>query len=112
MAAAHHAVDGLASNPAAPADVLLRVLALDDGNNWIARRLSWRASLPDSVAEAMLHHPHRRVRALLAESAAVDPELRARLLDGPASDAILVAVGPTPTAPRRHPCPFGRTSGY
>ncbi|MFE5595260.1 hypothetical protein [Streptomyces sp. NPDC056549] len=94
--AAHHAVDGLASNPAAPADVLLRLLATFDGDHWIARRLSWRASMPDSVAEAMLHHPNRRVRGLLAESAAADPELRARILDGPASDAILVAVGPTP----------------
>ncbi|MER5206449.1 hypothetical protein [Streptomyces sp. NPDC002825] len=95
MAAAHHAVDGLASNPAAPADVLLRLLALDGGDEWIARRLAWRTSLPDSVAEAMLHHPERRVRARLAESGAADPELRARLLDGAASDAILVAVGPT-----------------
>ncbi|WP_086827854.1 hypothetical protein [Streptomyces sp. NRRL B-24572] len=94
--AAHHALDGLASNPAAPADVLLRLLALYDGDDWIARRLSWRASLPDSVAEAMLHHPERRVRGLLAESAAAAPELRARLLDGPASDALAVAVGPEP----------------
>ncbi|GHG15780.1 Rossmann-fold NAD(P)-binding domain-containing protein [Streptomyces zaomyceticus] len=105
MGAAHHAVDGLASNPAAPADVLLRLLALDDGDDWIARRLSWRTSLPDSVAEAMLHHPRRRVRALLAESAAADPELRARLLDGPASDAVLVAVGPTPYRTQAPPLP-------
>ncbi|WP_123450497.1 hypothetical protein [Streptomyces sp. PanSC19] len=90
----HHAVDGLASNPAAPADVLLRLLALDD--DWIARRLAWRRSMPDRVAEAMLHHPHRRVRTLLAESAGAAPELRARLLDGPASDALAVAVGPEP----------------
>ncbi|MFJ7961227.1 hypothetical protein ACIQ62_33535 [Streptomyces sp. NPDC096319] len=94
--AAHHAVDGLASNPAAPADVLLRLLALYDGDNWIARRLTSRPSLPDSVAEALLHHPERRVRLLLAESATASPELRARLLDGPASDAIAVAIGPTP----------------
>ncbi|MGW6967882.1 hypothetical protein ACWGET_28010 [Streptomyces zaomyceticus] len=105
MGAAHHAVDGLASNPAAPADVLLRLLARDDGDDWIARRLSWRASLPDSVAEAMLHHPRRRVRALLAESAAADPELRARLLDGPVSDAVLVAVGPTPYRTKAPPLP-------
>ncbi|MFD7960680.1 hypothetical protein ACFV5J_07705 [Streptomyces zaomyceticus] len=105
MGAAHHAVDGLASNPAAPADVLLRLLALDEGDDWIVRRLSWRTSLPDSVAEAMLHHPRRRVRALLAESVAADPELRARLLDGPASDAVLVAVGPTPYRTQAPPLP-------
>ncbi|MFJ6579892.1 hypothetical protein ACIQMY_28510 [Streptomyces sp. NPDC091368] len=97
-----HAVDGLASNPAAPADVLLRLLALYDGDDWIARRLASRSSLPDSVAEAMLHHPERRVRLLLAESAAVAPELRARLLDGPPSNALAVAMGP---APYRTPVP-------
>ncbi|WP_369143229.1 hypothetical protein [Streptomyces sp. R44] len=101
----HHAVDGLASNPAAPADVLLRLLATPDGHDWIAYRLSWRASLPDSVAEALLHHPERRVRARLAESPAADPGLRARLLDGPASDAMLVAVGPTPYRTRVPPLP-------
>ncbi|WP_405818868.1 hypothetical protein OG705_06015 [Streptomyces sp. NBC_00838] len=90
----HHAVHGLASNPAAPAGVLLRLLALND--DWIAYRLSWRANLPDEVAEAMLTHPDRRVRQRLAESANADPELRARLLDGPASDALVVAHGPQP----------------
>ncbi|MEU1227552.1 hypothetical protein [Streptomyces sp. NPDC005828] len=99
--AAHHAVNGPASNPAAPADVLLRLLALDD--DWIAHLLSCRAALPDSVAEAMLRHPGRRVQTRLAESAAADPALRARLLDGPASDAMAVAVGPiayrTPVPP-------------
>ncbi|MER7534267.1 hypothetical protein ABTX77_05705 [Streptomyces sp. NPDC097704] len=94
--AAHHAVDGPASDPAAPADVPLRLLALD--GDWIAYRPTWRASLPESVAEAML----RRVRTRLAESPAADPELRARLLDGPASDAIAVAIGPIP---HRSPVP-------
>ncbi|MFB7449380.1 hypothetical protein [Streptomyces sp. NPDC056194] len=94
-------MNGPASNPAAPADVLPRLLALDD--DWIARRPSRRAALPDSVAEAMLHHPRRRVRTALADSATATPELRARLLDGPASDAMAVAVGPiahrTPVPP-------------
>ncbi|WP_405800619.1 hypothetical protein [Streptomyces sp. NBC_01506] len=90
----HHAVAGLASNPAAPAGVLLRLLALND--DWIAYRLSWRERLPGEVAEAMLTHPDRRVRHKLAESANADPELRARLLDGPASDAVVVAHGPMP----------------
>ncbi|MET4922579.1 hypothetical protein P3L51_09495 [Streptomyces sp. PSRA5] len=90
----HHAVQGLAGNPAAPAGVLLRLLALND--QWIAQRLSWREKLPDEVAEAMLNHPDRRVRHSIAESWTVDPELRARLLDGPASDALAVACGPMP----------------
>ncbi|MFC8830447.1 hypothetical protein ACFT9I_34560 [Streptomyces sp. NPDC057137] len=90
----HHAVDGLAGNPAAPAGVLLRLLALND--RWITQRISWRQKLPDEVAEAMLTHPDRRVRHSIAESWTVDPELRARLLDGPVSDAIVVACGPRP----------------
>ncbi|MFC8078856.1 hypothetical protein ACFUN8_25370 [Streptomyces sp. NPDC057307] len=90
----HHAVEGLASNPAAPVGVLLRLLALDD--RWITQRISWREKLPDEVAEAMLTHPDRRVRRTIAESWTVDPELRARLLDGPASDALAVACGPMP----------------
>lgn len=88
----HHAVAGLAGNRAAPVGVLLRLLALNDDR--ITYRLSWRETLPDEVAEAMLTHPDRRVRARLAESGAADPELRARLLDGPASDAVVVAHGP------------------
>lgn len=50
----------------------------------------------------MLTHPDRRVRRYLAESANADPEVRARLLDGTASDALAVAFGPMPyrrTAP-------------
>ncbi|NEA60468.1 hypothetical protein G3I60_41485 [Streptomyces sp. SID13666] len=99
----HHAVPGLASNPAAPATVLLRLLVLDD--YWIGKRLAWRRNLPDEVAEAMLVHPDRRIRSLLAESCGADPEVRARLLDGPASDAILVAVGPQPYRTTAQPLP-------
>ncbi|MFE7481367.1 hypothetical protein [Streptomyces sp. NPDC057552] len=84
----------LAGNPAAPAGVLLRLLALNDRG--ITHRLSYRAVLPDEVAEAMLAHPDRWVRTLLAQSWTADPRLRARLLDGPASDALAVAMGPHP----------------
>jgi hypothetical protein len=94
MTTTHPALSGLASNPEAPAAVLLRLLALDD--SWIHHRLGWRKSLPSEVAEAMLTHPDRRVRLILAESWTADPALRARLLDGPASDAIAVAIGPLP----------------
>jgi hypothetical protein len=98
------AIPGLAANTAAPAEVLLRLLKLE--YDWgIVARLTWRRSVPDEVAEAMLNHPNRRVRAALADSAHADPELRARLLDGPASDAILVAVGPTPFRSRAAPLP-------
>ncbi|MFF8191091.1 hypothetical protein ACF05L_09480 [Streptomyces bobili] len=98
------AVPGLASNAAAPASVLLRLLKLD--HEWsTVTRLTWRASVPDEVAEALLSHPDRRIRSALAESAGADPALRARLLDGPASDAILVACGPNPYGTTAPPLP-------
>ncbi|MEU2286926.1 hypothetical protein ABZ614_34220 [Streptomyces sp. NPDC013178] len=101
---AHDAVTGLASNAAAPAEVLLRLLNME--YDWLTvARLTWRSSLPEEVAHALLTHPNRRVRAALADSAGADPELRARLLDGPESDAILVAVGPTPFRATAPPLP-------
>ncbi|MFE9675319.1 hypothetical protein ACFYO5_14545 [Streptomyces sp. NPDC006259] len=101
---AHDAVPGLASNPAAPAAVLLRLLRLDYDWYTVAR-LTWRPSVPDEVAEALLTHPDRRVRSALADSAGADPVLRGRLLDGPASDAILVACGPHPYGTIAPPLP-------
>ncbi|MFM9496962.1 hypothetical protein ACKI1Q_25465 [Streptomyces galilaeus] len=102
--AALDAVPGLAANPAAPASVLLRLLKFDHEWSTVAR-LTYRASVPDEVAEALLAHPDRRVRGALAESAGADPALRARLLDGPASDAILVACGPHPYGTTAPPLP-------
>ncbi|MEU0357461.1 hypothetical protein [Streptomyces cyaneofuscatus] len=93
----------LAGNPAAPADVLLRLLALNDRS--ITYRLSYRAAFPDEVAEAMLTHPERWVRHLLADSFTAAPQLRARLLDGPASDAMAVAIGPNPYRIQAPPLP-------
>ncbi|MGW8455902.1 hypothetical protein ACWGLO_30860 [Streptomyces niveus] len=90
----HQMLNALAGNPAAPAGVLLRLLALDDHS--IRHRLSYRESFPDEVAEAMLGHSDSRVRRVLAASWTIAPELRARLLDGPASDAYAVASGPMP----------------
>ncbi|MGW0185751.1 hypothetical protein ACWDV7_08380 [Streptomyces sp. NPDC003362] len=92
---ARDAVPGLAANPSAPADVLLRIVPSE--HDWdIVTRLVWRRSLPAEVGDALVTHPDRRVRSALAESWHADPELRARLLDGPDSDAILVACGPLP----------------
>ncbi|MFI2780835.1 hypothetical protein [Streptomyces sp. ALB3] len=100
---ARHAIEGLASNPAAPSCVLLRLLAL--GDHWIVSRLSYRTTLPTEVAEAMVAHSDRRVRTALAQSWTVDPGLRARLLDGLASDALAVAMGPHPYRMEGAPLP-------
>ncbi|CAL9640807.1 hypothetical protein [Streptomyces sp. enrichment culture] len=92
---ARDAVPWLAANPSAPVDVLLRIVP--EEYDWdIVTRLVRRTSLPPEVGEALVTHPDRRVRAALSDSPQADPELRARVLDGPASDAILVACGPLP----------------
>ncbi|MFD6274607.1 hypothetical protein ACFWFI_03305 [Streptomyces sp. NPDC060209] len=78
-------------------------MALDD--QWIVDRLSYRKTLPTEVAEAMVAHPNRRVRIALAQSWTVDPELRASLLHGRASDALAVAMGPHPYGIQVAPLP-------
>lgn len=85
--------------------MLLRLLALNDRS--ITHRLSYHAALPGEVAEAMLTHPERWVRHLLAESFTAAPEPRARLLDGPESDAMAVAIGPNPYRIQAPPLPDG-----
>lgn len=101
---ARDAVPGLAANPSAPADVLLRIVPSE--HDWdIVTRLVWRKSLPAEVGEALVTHPDRRVRSALADSWVADPALRARLLDGPDSDAILVACGPFPYRATVEPLP-------
>ncbi|GGN51872.1 hypothetical protein FHR83_009260 [Actinoplanes campanulatus] len=70
-------VAGLAENPAATEEVLLRLL-----REWpeaAADGLQRRATLP--VQEAMAGHPLRSIRSMLGVHPAVDPSIRARLLD-------------------------------
>jgi hypothetical protein len=73
-------VRGLARNPAAPVDVLLRLLEADP--RAAAAGLTKRRDLPLPVQEAMLRHPLRLVRRTLAEHPAIDGEVRGRLLAG------------------------------
>ncbi|QNP62977.1 hypothetical protein [Streptomyces genisteinicus] len=93
----------LAGNPAAPAGVLLRLLGV--GGYEVVERLRWRTTMPDEVAVAMARHPDRRVRHALAESWTAAPEHRALLLDGPPSDAMVLAGGAVPYRAEVAPLP-------
>ncbi|MDQ0842307.1 hypothetical protein [Streptomyces sp. V1I6] len=101
---------GLARNPAAPGDVLLRLLALGDVHG-ITGVVVRREELPQDVVDAIVTHPDRRVRELYGLSATADPEQRARLLDGPPGDAMVLAHGPLTYRTAAPPLPTGRTNG-
>ncbi|MEV5238511.1 translation initiation factor 2 [Streptomyces cinnamoneus] len=73
-------LDGLAVNPAAPADLLLRLLEPEYESAWYALA-SRRASFPAEVTAAIVGHPHPRVRGALARNPFVDPEVRGLLVD-------------------------------
>ncbi|MGX1507440.1 UNVERIFIED_CONTAM: hypothetical protein RKD43_006065 [Streptomyces graminofaciens] len=75
-------LEGLAVNPAAPTDLLLRLLEPEFEGVWTALA-SRRASFPDQVTAAIVHHPHPRVRGALARNPFVDPEVRGLVVDDP-----------------------------
>ncbi|MFI9045969.1 translation initiation factor 2 [Streptomyces sp. NPDC053427] len=75
-------LDGLAVNPAALADLLLRLLEPQYASAWRALA-SRRASFPAEVTTAIVTHPHPRVRRALACNPFVDPEVRGLLVDDP-----------------------------
>ncbi|MGW3245352.1 hypothetical protein [Streptomyces sp. NPDC001070] len=72
---------GLALNPAAPDDVLLRLLA--HGPRVARVALCRHRALPVAVTEAVIAHPDKSVRGGFAGNPHVDPVQRVRLLDDP-----------------------------
>ncbi|MFD7228585.1 translation initiation factor 2 [Streptomyces sp. NPDC059881] len=71
---------GVAVNPAAPTDVLLRLLTSRHKEAWspLCRR---RREFPDAVVDAIVTHPEPRVRADFVRNPYVDGEVRGRLVD-------------------------------
>lgn len=72
---------GLALNPSAPEDVLLRLLA--DGPLAVRMVLCRDRVLPDAVVDAVVEHPDKYTRSFFARNPHADPAQRARLLEDP-----------------------------
>lgn len=72
--------EGLALNPAAPPDVLLRLLEPSYAAAWSAL-CRQRRDLPAEVVDAIVAHPHPRVRGGLARNPHVPGEVRGRVVD-------------------------------
>jgi hypothetical protein len=87
---------GVAANPVAPPDVLLRLLDPAGREAW--QILCRDRELPADVIEAVLKHPERAIRSALARNPMVDPEQRGRLVDDPDERVRAALV----TGPPRH----------
>ncbi|MEU9096295.1 hypothetical protein [Streptomyces sp. NPDC048361] len=72
---------GLALNPAAPEDVLLRLLAA--GPAALRKTLCRERPLPAALVDAAVGHPDWRVRSAVATNPHVDMAQRLRLVDDP-----------------------------
>ncbi|MFE7099813.1 hypothetical protein [Streptomyces erythrochromogenes] len=95
---------GVAVNPGAPAEVLLRLLHPAAGT--VGRILCEERSLPDEVVDALLAHPDRRVRRSVARNPHVSPAHRGRLAEDP--DVVVrsgVVFGPRPRPRQPSPLP-------
>ncbi|MGW6742147.1 hypothetical protein ACWGDX_15720 [Streptomyces sp. NPDC055025] len=78
---------GIASNPAAPSGVLLRLLAPEAEVFWYW--LTERRELPPPVADAIVCHPDAGLRADFARAGHAAPARLARLVDDPSAEVRL-----------------------
>ncbi|MFE7568196.1 hypothetical protein ACFU76_14730 [Streptomyces sp. NPDC057539] len=86
---------GVAANPAAPSDVLLRLLTPQARPAWTI--LCEERDLPADVVEAVVAHPERAVRRGFARNRHAAPEQRGRLVnDSDARVRAALASGPRP----------------
>ncbi|GGL91739.1 hypothetical protein GCM10010129_39390 [Streptomyces fumigatiscleroticus] len=86
---------GVAANPAAPSEVLLRLLHPAARAAWST--LCEERELPADVVEAVIAHPEREVRRAFARNRHAAPSQRGRLVHDPdASVRDALASGPRP----------------
>ncbi|WP_432065837.1 hypothetical protein [Streptomyces sp. C10-9-1] len=72
---------GVAFNPAAPSDVLIRLM--DQAAGDLGQLMCTDRDLPDAVIDAALRHPEWRIRGALARNQHVDPSRLAPLATDP-----------------------------
>ncbi|MFE1900865.1 hypothetical protein [Streptomyces yangpuensis] len=95
---------GVAANPGAPADVLLRLL--DPAAGEARRILCEERCLPDEVVDALVTHPETKLRRSFGHNPHVSPAQRGRLVGDPHSLVrAAVAGGPRPRPRQVLPLP-------
>ncbi|MFJ9774389.1 hypothetical protein ACIRVF_24660 [Kitasatospora sp. NPDC101157] len=95
---------GVAANPAAPSEVLLRLLSPQARAAWPV--LCGERALPEEVVEAVLVHPERAVRRAFTRNRYAAPAQRGRLVGDP--DSLVragLAAGPRPRLEVAEPLP-------
>ncbi|MFZ3474979.1 hypothetical protein ACODT3_01105 [Streptomyces sp. 4.24] len=95
---------GVAFNPAAPSDVLIRLMGEAAGE--AGPLMCEGRDLPDAVVDAALRHPSRKIRGALALNRHVDPARLAPLATDPSGIVRgRLAGGPRPRPRRVRPLP-------
>ncbi|MGW6704030.1 hypothetical protein ACWGDE_03900 [Streptomyces sp. NPDC054956] len=94
---------GIAFNPAAPSDVLIRLM--DEAAGEAGPLMCEGRDLPDDVIDAALRHPARTIRRALAGNRHVDPARLAPLATDPLGLVRVRLANPRPRHRRVRPLP-------